>query len=57
MKRPIGKRLTAWLLALALAVTLLPGLELTALAAEEGSAAGPPAVETAGGFSLLHGLR
>ncbi len=52
MKRPLGKRLTAWLLALALAVTLLPGLELTALAAEEGSAAGPPAVETADGLPV-----
>lgn len=52
MKRPIGKRLTAWLLSLALAVTLLPGLELTALAAEEGSAAGPPAVETADGLPI-----
>ena len=46
----MGKRLTAWLLSLALAVTLLPGLELTALAAEAGSAAGPPAVETADGL-------
>ena len=52
MKRPIGKRLTAWLLALALAAALLPGLELTALAAEEGSAAGPPAVETADGLPI-----
>ena len=50
MKRPLGKRLTAWLLALALAAALLPGLELTALAAEEGSVAGPPAVETADGL-------
>lgn len=50
MKRSMGKRLTAWLLSLALAVTLLPGLELTALAAEAGSAAGPPAVEAADGL-------
>ena len=50
MKQVTRKRLTAWLLSLALAVTLLPGLGLTALAAEEGSAAGPPAVETADGL-------
>lgn len=50
MKQVTWKRLTAWLLSLALAVTLLPGLELTALAAEEGSAAGPPAVEAADGL-------
>lgn len=50
MKQVTRKRLTAWLLSLALAVTLLPGLELTALAAEEGSVAGPPAVETADGL-------
>ena len=34
MKRPLGKRLTAWLLSLALAAALLPGLALPALAAE-----------------------
>ena len=50
MKQLTRKRLTAWLLSLALAVTLLPGLGLTALAAEEGSAAGPPAVEAADGL-------
>lgn len=50
MKQLTRKRLTAWLLSLALAVTLLPGLGLTALAAEEGSAAGPPAVESADGL-------
>ena len=50
MKQVTRKRLTAWLLSLALAVTLLPGLGLTALAAEEGSAAGPPAVEAADGL-------
>ena len=50
MKQLTRKRLTSWLLALALAVTLLPGLELTALAAEAGSAAGPPAVEAADGL-------
>ena len=34
MKRSMGKRLTAWLLSLALAAALLPGLALPALAAE-----------------------
>lgn len=46
MKKSTHKRLTAWLLTLALVVTLLPGMGMTALAAEDGGEGnGPPAVE------------
>ena len=46
MKQLTHKRLTAWLLTLALVVTLLPGMGMTALAAEDGGEGnGPPAVE------------
>lgn len=46
MKKPTHNRLTAWLLTLALVVTLLPGMGMTALAAEDGGEGnGPPAVE------------
>ena len=46
MKKSTHKRLTAWLLTLALVVTLLPGMGMTALAAEDGDeSTGPPAVE------------
>ena len=36
MKKSTHKRLTAWLLTLALVVTLLPGMGMTALAVEDG---------------------
>lgn len=46
MKKSTHKRLAAWLLTLALVVTLLPGMGMTALAAEDGGEGnGPPAVE------------
>ena len=46
MKKSTHKRLTAWLLTLALVVTLLPGMGITALAVEDGGEGnGPPAVE------------
>ena len=46
MKQLTHKRLTAWLLTLALVVTLLPGMGMTALAVEDGGEGnGPPAVE------------
>ena len=46
MKKSTHKRLVAWLLTLALVVTLLPGMGMTALAAEDGDeSTGPPAVE------------
>ena len=46
MKKSTHKRLTAWLLTLALVVTLLPGMGMTALAAEDGGEGnGPPAAE------------
>ena len=46
MKKSTHKRLTAWLLTLALVVTLLPGMGMTALAVEDGGEGnGPPAVE------------
>ena len=46
MKKSTHKRLTAWILTLALVVTLLPGMGMTALAAEDGGEGnGPPAVE------------
>ena len=46
MKKSTHKRLTAWLLTLALVVTLLPGMGMTALAVEDGDEGnGPPAVE------------
>ena len=46
MKKSTHKRLTAWLLTLALVVTLLPGMGMTVLAAEDGGEGnGPPAVE------------
>ena len=46
MKKSTHKRLVAWLLALALVVTLLPGMGMTALAVEDGDEGnGPPAVE------------
>ena len=46
MKKSTHKRLTAWLLTLALVVTMLPGMGMTALAAEDGGEGnGPPAVE------------
>ncbi len=46
MKKSTHKRLTAWLLTLALVVTLLPGMGMTALAAEDGGEGnGPPTVE------------
>ena len=45
-KKSTHKRLTAWLLTLALVVTLLPGMGMTALAVEDGGEGnGPPAVE------------
>ena len=40
MKKSTHKRLTAWLLTLALVVTLLPGMGMTALAVEDGGAGG-----------------
>ena len=46
MKKSTHKRLVAWLLTLALVVTLLPGMGMTALAVEDGGEGnGPPAVE------------
>ena len=46
MNKTTHKRLTAWLLTLALVVTLLPGMGMTALAVEDGGEGnGPPAVE------------
>ena len=46
MKKSTHKRMTAWLLTLALVVTLLPGMGMTALAVEVGGeGTGPPAVE------------
>ncbi len=46
MNKTTHKRLTAWLLTLALVVTLLPGMGTTALAAEDGDEGnGPPIVE------------
>ena len=46
MKKSTHKRLTAWLLTLALVVTLLPSMGMTALAAEDGGEGnGPPAAE------------
>ncbi len=46
MKKSTHKRLTAWLLTLALVVTMLPGMGMTALAVEDGGEGnGPPAVE------------
>lgn len=46
MNKTTHKRLTAWLLTLALVVTLLPGMGMTALAAEDGDEGnGPPIVE------------
>ena len=46
MKKSTHKRLTVWLLTLALVVTLLPGMGMTALAVEDGDEGnGPPAVE------------
>ena len=46
MKKSTHRRLTAWLLTLALVVTLLPGMGMTALAVEDGGEGnGPPAVE------------
>ena len=46
MKKSTHKRLTAWLLTLALVVTLLPGMGMTALAVEDGGEGnGPPTVE------------
>ena len=46
MKKSTHKRLTAWLQTLALVVTLLPGMGMTALAVEDGGEGnGPPAVE------------
>lgn len=46
MKKSTHKRLTAWLLTLALVVTLLPGMGMTALAVEDGGEEnGPPAAE------------
>ena len=46
MKKSTHKRLAAWLLTLALVVTLLPGMGMTALAVEDGGEGnGPPAVE------------
>ena len=46
MKQLTHKRLTAWLLTLALVVTMLPGMGMTALAVEDGGEGnGPPAVE------------
>ena len=46
MRQLTHKRLTAWLLTLALVVTLLPSMGMTALAAEDGGEGnGPPAVE------------
>ena len=46
MKKSTHKRLTAWLLTLALVVTMLPGMGMTALAVEDGDEGnGPPAVE------------
>ena len=46
MKKSTHKRLTAWLLTLALVVTLLPGMGMTALAVEDGGEGnGPPAAE------------
>ena len=46
MKKSTHKRLTAWLLTLALVVTLLPSMGMTALAVEDGGEGnGPPAVE------------
>ena len=46
MKKSTHKRLTAWLLTLALVVTMLPGMGMTALAVEDGGEGnGPPAAE------------
>ena len=46
MKKSTHKRLTAWLLTLALVVTLLHGMGMTALAVEDGDEGnGPPTVE------------
>ena len=46
MKKSTHKRLTAWLLTLALVVTLLPGMGMTALAVEDGGEGNdPPAAE------------
>lgn len=46
MKKSTHKRLVAWLLTLALVVTLLPSMGMTALAVEDdGEGNGPPAVE------------
>ena len=46
MKKSTHKRLVAWLLTLALVVTLLPGMGMTALAVEDGGEGNdPPAVE------------
>lgn len=46
MKKSTHKRLVAWLLTLALVVTLLPGMGMTVLAVEDGGEGnGPPAVE------------
>ena len=46
MRQRKQKRLTAWLLTLLMAVTLLPGMGMTALAVEDGGEGnGPPAVE------------
>lgn len=46
MKKSTHKHLAAWLLTLALVVTLLPGMGMTALAVEDGGEGnGPPAAE------------
>ena len=44
MRQRKKKRLTAWLLTLIMAVSLLPGLGMTALAVEEDESLDPPAV-------------
>ena len=44
MRQRKRKRLTAWLLTLLMAVSLLPGLGMTALAVEENESLAPPAV-------------
>lgn len=44
MRQRKQKRLTAWLLTLLMAVSLLPGLGMTALAVEENESLDPPAV-------------
>lgn len=44
MRQRKQKRLMAWLLTLIMAVSLLPGLGMTALAVEEDESLDPPAV-------------